>query len=874
MKEYVPCLDDPEFFINKKNDFDDSRPYLVRTPINWCQMRSNYEWVELFNKNEDTPRQGWKIHISSILKESHKMLKIVSDVCFKEKVSFKFLSSEKNFLNRNSKLMNRGYSGKFITCYPKESILKSFLDTLEKKLKKYNGPYILSDKKWKQAPIYLRYGVFRPTQKNENYSKNIEMLTINGKDIKDNRSPNFVVPEGLKKPTFLKNWLNNSDSEDDNDTLPFDISNAIRFTNCGGVYSGKFNEKKAIIKEGRPFTGIDNNGLYAPDKIRIESQALKKLSFIKEVPQNYWFGKLWEDSFLVSEKIEGVPLNRWVSHNFPIYNKYKKDYLKKITTIIKKLITIVKKAHEKNVFHQDIHLGNIIIKSDNHFSLIDWGEAKFDNHKTRQYIAAPGFRYWGEGTPSEIDWYGIYQIAHFMFCPIIVQSDLTSGYSKQTLRAGKNIFEKLNYSNTDIKNYIEIINNLEKKFEFKKVYKSIKPYLGNPRISSYNELGKLLLTGIKDVRDKWLTHNRHRYFPVHYYGIDKQDGISFSDISIIWALKKLLNSLDVKNINLKNILNNINNMEKSIIENKVRQLNMKNKKEFGLFDGLSGTLWILYELGYKKLSKKYFNYFFDKMLNQNNGYNLYSGLSGILLVGIIFDKKNILTYKNSEILKNKLNKFALNYNNNPENYIMTGKDPNSSNNPYKQNGGLYYGHAGIGWMFAQAYKLYKKEIFKNSLNISINSELKGFELDQIGTLQYSQGQRLLPYLAIGSAGIGILISEYKNYIYNFNYKKLKKLYDATNSNLCVFPGISNGLAGLKISQKVMNNILSITTSKKIDMSMINDIKKYLIKTKNGVCIAGDSGSRITTDIFSGSAGIALSISSLKDDSFNLLPKIY
>lgn len=51
------------------------------------------------------------------------------------------------------------------------------------------------------------------------------------------------------------------------------------------------------------------------------------------------------------------------------------------------------------------------------------------------------------------------------------------------------------------------------------------------------------------------------------------------------------------------------------------------------------------------------------------------------------------------------------------------------------------------------------------------------------------------------------------------------------------------------------------------------MKKYLIKSKNGLCIAGDSGARITSDVFSGSAGIALCIASMKDDSFYLLPKI-
>lgn len=155
------------------------------------------------------------------------------------------------------------------------------------------------------------------------------------------------------------------------------------------------------------------------------------------VPDCYWYGETWEHQYLAMEKIEGVTLNRWVTKYFPSSIK-QYDYLQNIENIIKQLKKIVLFAHKKGIYHQDIHLHNILINKEQKISLIDWGEVRFNTHPVGFHqVAASGFRTWGNDlTPEEIDWYTVLQIAYFLFYPLILPSDLVYDFGEQTMIAG------------------------------------------------------------------------------------------------------------------------------------------------------------------------------------------------------------------------------------------------------------------------------------------------------------------------------------------------------------------------------------------------------------------------------------------------------
>ena len=874
--QYDFNLENPLFFIKSEASIDTSIKYSVLLPDDWHEISDGTEWINQYPIKKLIDRQGWKVHISSDFKHSHEVLTIVADICHMFNIAFKYLSSEKRFILRNGKLAHRGFSGKFITCYPSLDILEKFLEHLEEALQYFSGPYILSDKRWRKAPIYLRYGVFRPTINNKERALELDELLISDKVIKDLREPQFIVPKGAEIPDFLKNWLNKKDNSPKVE-FPFVINKAIRFSNSGGIYDAclKDNNQEIILREVRPFTGLDFNGNYSSDRLNSEIKALNLLKDITGIPKVFWSGKLWEHYFLGVERMKGIPLNRWVTKNYPLYGTSvgKENYLIRVKEIIKQLINLVKGAHLKNVFHQDIHLGNILIDENNQVSLIDWEQARFDNtNKIEQEVAALGFGSWIKDYPSQIDWHGLKQVAHYLYYPLIEQSALVQGYEKQVSKVAHELFRRLSYSLEEIESVEKLIEMLDNKttvvqdLSVKKILKTCnKELLTIESKEDIREVTNSLARGIFLVYNEWTkNYKKDRFFPVHYYGLKINQGLAFSNIGVLWSYTKLKALMEI-NSNIKG--EEYDDIQRSVIKSTISRFDDVDVFP-GLFDGIAGSIWLIYELGEKELAKNLFSKYCNSLLERCSKKNLYSGTAGVLLVGVYLISNGLQDTMVKECVLEELDSFANEYQHAPEEFCPVGFDKSQSNDPYENNAGLFYGHAGLGWLFGEAYRLTSDYKFKICLNLAIDTELKAYSTDSIGSLQYHQGKRLLPYLSTGSAGLLLLILRNKEYLNSTLLEVQEALEKAITPNVCVFPGLFNGLCGLELSKVLYHENQNIILNQR---NLLRKLFAYLSRIEKGLVIAGDNGLKITTDIASGVGGVALSLISMQYDKFELLP---
>jgi hypothetical protein len=74
-------------------------------------------------------------------------------------IAFKFLRNEPVMVMFNSKSAHRGSSGKLVTIYPAdEAQLELVLKELDGILDGVEGPYILSDLRYADGPLFVRYG--------------------------------------------------------------------------------------------------------------------------------------------------------------------------------------------------------------------------------------------------------------------------------------------------------------------------------------------------------------------------------------------------------------------------------------------------------------------------------------------------------------------------------------------------------------------------------------------------------------------------------------------------------------------------------------------------------------------------------------------
>ncbi|MBO0439701.1 class III lanthionine synthetase LanKC [Candidatus Enterococcus ikei] len=873
MTSFNAYIEDPLFFRANSLSKDTSTTYSLPLPAGWHEIKSDKEWTTLFPLRKKIQRQGWKVHVSASLADVEAILKNTAEVCFQNNVCFKHLATEKVFKIRNGKHVSRGFSGKFITCYPDQAQLEMFLDALENKLAGFSGPYILSDKRWQKAPIYLRYGVFRDSYPDENMPTDSQMLKTRYGEVADQREAMFNLPEGIEVPMFLESWLHDAGTEE---TMPFMINSAIQFSNCGGIYHAILadSEKEIILKEARPYTGIDHYGVYATDRLASEKKALEILSSLRGVPDYCWYGTVWEHQYLAMEKVEGVALNRWVTGHYPFSMNKQIDYLQKIQKIVRQLIEIVEASHNRGVYHQDIHLRNIILTVDEQAVLIDWGEALFINQPLPFHqVAAPGFRAWGkELTPEQIDWYGVLQVAHFLFFPLILQAELVYQFGEQTMRAAQKYFRNLGYKSEEITAYVKLLSELKKKVKTIEVIcpnKVLRPYLsGNSQLSADSTLqtwGKQLLNGAYSVMQMWQRDYDFRHFPVHYYGTRSKLGIAFSDLGIIWAYTKLEHLLGEQG--------RLTETKQKIIAESINDISMLKQVQGGLFDGLAGTCWLLDQLGETEQATKLVNQFFKPMIEGCKNFNLYNGLAGILLTGSYFFSQQKLTEENAQLLISKLRQFAHAYQAQPSHFCRSEQKGRLTNNPVEQTIGLFYGHAGLGWLFSEAYRLTNDSLFIDCLNVAIEKELASYVVSQENSLQCKQQHRSLPYLATGSAGLGLLIAKNSEHITQANLSKQLPLYRALETNFSVFPGLFNGYSGLKLSQLLINRQLKLGDAEQISESFVAGLQPHLIQIGTGLAIAGDHGTKLTMDIFSGFAGVALTITNIMDQTFDILPAL-
>ena len=130
-----------------------SSPFTVTVPVGW-HVKRTADWVFYAPSDSELPVQGWKIHVSACASKAQQVLDTTAAIAVDLGVAFKHLPDEDKFLWRNGKNCDRRHSGKFIALFPSEDQLPHLLRQLESRLAGLDGPYILSDRRWAQAPIY------------------------------------------------------------------------------------------------------------------------------------------------------------------------------------------------------------------------------------------------------------------------------------------------------------------------------------------------------------------------------------------------------------------------------------------------------------------------------------------------------------------------------------------------------------------------------------------------------------------------------------------------------------------------------------------------------------------------------------------------
>jgi predicted Ser/Thr protein kinase len=417
-------------------------------PPGWAREQRG-GWVMWQRRGLALPRQGWKIHVSARIDEADDVIRVVRDYCADHAMTFKFLRSRTVFLVRNEKYAARGSSGKLCTIYPRDDAeLERTLSELSTALAGYSGPYILSDFRWGNGPLYVRYGGFLPdycfAPETGNFVPGIH--DDHGVVVPDPRSPVFRVPPWAPVPAFLAEAIQASAATPAAE-LPYRVERALHFSNGGGVYRAvdPRTQQVVVLREARPHAGLDSREDDAVSRLAREETALRQLAGLGVAPALIDGFTCWEHHYLVEEYIEGPLLHHAIVERYPLIHprptaQIVARYTRWAMAILDQVEAALQAVHSRGIVYGDLHPRNVIVRPEGRIALIDFEEAFAADEPHGTGLAAPGFAPPWPLTGQAVDDYALNCLRLAFFLPMTALLDLDPGKARQLVRLAADRF--------------------------------------------------------------------------------------------------------------------------------------------------------------------------------------------------------------------------------------------------------------------------------------------------------------------------------------------------------------------------------------------------------------------------------------------------
>ncbi|WP_060180523.1 class III lanthionine synthetase LanKC [Streptomyces sp. IMTB 1903] len=444
---------DPVFYEAPGEQLGETRKFgaAVRDlPDGWTRTARGV-WTVLRPPGANLPDQGWKIHVSAVGEDAEDTVSTVSDYCTEHGTAHKFLGGMDLFELFNAKYMPRQGSGKLITVYPAdEAELERTLRGLDALLGGRPGPHVLTDLRWNEGPLHVRYGAFRERYLVDERGHRVPALAgPDGTLVPDERKPGCYAPAWVEVPSFLTEQPPASGGG--LKQHGYRVLRALHFSNGGGVYLAEreADGRTLVLKEARPGAGLDSRGRDAVARLEREGWALERLVGIEGVPELYDRFTVGGHRFLAMEYVDGEMLWLWLATYHPLLfsgsgHAEEADYADRAMALADRVEQLVDAVHERGVVFGDLHPGNILVTEDGRVGLIDF-EAAFpaDEPAGRSALGAQGFMAPDGFHGPAVDHYALAALRAWFLLPLNRLAALSPGRELGWIHAAEQRFGHL-----------------------------------------------------------------------------------------------------------------------------------------------------------------------------------------------------------------------------------------------------------------------------------------------------------------------------------------------------------------------------------------------------------------------------------------------
>jgi serine/threonine protein kinase len=821
------CLADPQFYDNAgAGDADEAFRLTSREAPHLWQRAEQGNWVIVTPDDHQLPTQGWKVHVSGRLDNAERIIEIVWGYCVSRDVAFKFLRSRRVVLARNAKYAARGGSGKLVTVYPRDDAeLRHVCRDLDARLAGELGPYILSDLRWGDGPVHVRYGGFSPRWCTDKDGRQVLAIEdANGRLVPDERGPVFAVPAWVTPPECLAPHLAARAATTLGD-LPYRIDRALHFSNGGGVYGGvdlrpDRNHARVVLKEARPHAGLSGDGTDAVTRLRRERQALERLAGLDAVPQMVDYRTVGEHEFLVMEHIEGEALNTALARRCPLLTSTldptaAAEYAEWAMGVHAQVEAALLRIHERGIVYGDLHMFNVLVRPDGDICLIDFEVAADADAPQRPGLGAVGYVAPADRTGKAIDLYALACLRLALFLPLERLMNLDR---RKARHLAVLIAEHFPVPADWLDEAVEVI--------APGTAGSTPPaaWRVEPDPAGWEDLRATIAGGI--LASATLGRD-DRLFPGDVAGFEGRG------IGVAFGAAGVLHALDLTGAG------RFPDHEDWLVRH---ALEPDPQPRLGFYDGLHGVAHVLAGLGHAEAAAK----LMDRCLEADWSrapLDLHAGLAGMGL--------------NFAHMADATGDPALHEAAQRATQLVVDRLDDMMDLPYA---GLMRGTSGPALLLIRMFeRTGDPELLDHALTALYMDLWRCVEVAGGTQLHVEDGSRTLPYLAIGSAGIGLVLRRYLAHRSDDGLaQRMEAIEAAARALFYVQPGLFNGRAGLVLlladrQQQHQGDLPDDLAAQ------VRRLSWHALSYRDQLAFPGDQLLRLSMDLATGSAGVLLAL---------------
>ncbi|GGZ90420.1 serine/threonine protein kinase [Streptomyces subrutilus] len=828
---------------------------LAPVPEGWQTHRSG-DWLALRPLDTELPSQGWKIHVSACLDNAESVLDRVHAYCVERRIAFKFVPSRYLLHIRNAKYADRAASGKFLTVYPAdEEQCRRIAEDLDSLLAGEPGPYILSDLRWNDGPVHLRYGSFTLRHCYDEHGDLVPAVeTPDGELVPDVRGPVFQPPAWLELPAFLRPHLDRRSAVTLQD-IPYTVEKALHFSNGGGVYAGRDTRtgEAVVLKEARPFAGLAADGADAVTRLHRERRALEALAGLDCVPSVHGTFTVGDHHFLVLQYLEGHPLNTYFARRHPLIEADPDPaelaaYTEWALTIHQRVTEAVDAVHARGIVFNDLHLFNIMVAEDEEsgeprVALLDFEAAAHVDEGLRQTVANPAFVAPADRRGPSVDRYALACLRLALFLPLtsLLVMDRAKAAHLADIAAAQFPVPRAFLDEA----VAEIMAAPEPEPESgpesgpayeagtgpravrsggaRRPARSTAPYLpvepGDWEAARASMTAALHASATPDRED--------RLFPGDIAQFTSAGGgtaFGYGAAGVLYALAETGAAPWPE-------------AEEWLL---ARTKQPDSGTPLGFYDGLAGLAWTLDRLGHRDRALA----LAEQLLRQpwqSVGTDLHGGLAGI---GLALDSLGSATGESA------LHTAALRC------AELVARRP-----PEPKRAGLLHGQSGPALLFLRLYERTGDPELLSRAARALHRDLDHCVTSAFGTLQVDEGWRTMPYLGAGSVGIGMVLDDWLEHAADDRFEQARtEIVRAAQATFYAQPGLFRGAAGMVLHLARTTTPGPGTRAEDV-ARQIEALARHAVPYQGHLAFPGEQLMRLSMDLSTGTAGALLALGS-------------